>query len=263
MNYTIEKPFGQDSISKDKGVVMGTQKRKNYHNTKRGTTRHFTSRERRKRQLIKRAMIFLGIGFVCLLMILLFCKKIVRRKAVDDVTGICTAQVKGSPDLDVELLEPNEYSRPQIPLEQVKGVVIHYTANPGSSAMANRNYFDGLKDVKSTKASSHFIVGTDGEIIQCVPCNEVAYASNSRNSDTISIECCHPDETGEFTTATYDSVINLTAWLCACYGLDGQDVIRHYDVTGKECPKYFVDHPDAWDKFRQDVDTKMKDWVKE
>ena len=28
------------------------------------------------------------------------------------------------------------------------------------------------------------------------------------------------------------------------------DVIRHYDVTGKICPKYYVDHPEAWEDFR-------------
>ena len=30
-------------------------------------------------------------------------------------------------------------------------------------------------------------------------------------------------------------------------------MIRHYDVTGKDCPKYFVEHEDAWVQFRQDV----------
>lgn len=62
----------------------------------------------------------------------------------------------GAPELDVELLDVNEYSRPGTTLKQVNGIVIHYTANPGSSAMANRDYFEGLKDAHTTKASSHF-----------------------------------------------------------------------------------------------------------
>ena len=97
------------------------------------------------------------------------------------------------------------------------------------------------------------MVGIEGEIVQCVPTWEVAYASNSRNIDTVSIECCHPDETGKFTDATYRSVVNLCAWLCMKFDLGADDVIRHYDVTGKECPKYFVYHEDAWENFRQDV----------
>ena len=139
----------------------------------------------------------------------------------------------GAPELDVELLDVNEYSRPGTTLKQVNGIVIHYTANPGSSAMANRDYFEGLKDAHTTKASSHFIVGLEGEVVQCIPTTEIAYASNDRNGDTISIECCHPDDTGAFNTVTYQSMVQLTAWLCNRFGLTSQDVIRHYDVTGK------------------------------
>ena len=36
------------------------------------------------------------------------------------------------PPLEVQLLTVNEYSRPGIPLEQVYGIVIHSTANPGT-----------------------------------------------------------------------------------------------------------------------------------
>jgi len=30
-------------------------------------------------------------------------------------------------------------------------------------------------------------------------------------------------------------------------------VIRHYDITGKICPKYFVENEDAWKQFKSDV----------
>jgi N-acetylmuramoyl-L-alanine amidase CwlA len=82
---------------------------------------------------------------------------------------------------------------------------------------------------------------------------EVAYASNNRNEDTISVECCHPDETGKFTSDTYDSLVSLTAALCVEYNLKEEDIIRHYDVTGKLCPLYFVEHEDAWTAFKDDV----------
>ena len=164
----------------------------------------------------------------------------------------------GAPPFDVELLDINEYSRPGIPLEEINGIVIHYTANPGSTAQNNRDYFEGLKDSHETKVSSHFVVGIEGEIIQCIPSSEIAYASNSRNSDTLSIECCHTDETGKFTEATYTSLVRLTGWLCYRFNLTSQDVIRHYDVTGKICPKYFVDHPAAWEQFKADVGEQIK-----
>lgn len=158
------------------------------------------------------------------------------------------------PEIKQMLLTPNEFSRPQLELRQVNGVVVHYVANPGTSAKDNRNYFEGLKDSGATYASSNYIVGLKGEIIQCVPLDEMAYCSNERNEDTVSIECCHPDETGQFNDNTYQSLVHLTAWLCGRYNLTMDKVIRHYDVTGKNCPKYFVEHEEAWTKFRLDVE---------
>lgn len=157
-------------------------------------------------------------------------------------------------DLTVKLLDPNPYSRPGISLEKVNGIVVHYTANPGTDAMANRNYFNNLPKINKKKgqdtyASSHFVIDMDGEIVQCIPTNEIAYTSNDRNKDTISIECCHKRKSGKFTSQTYQSLVELTTYLCLKFGLTESDVIRHYDVTGKNCPKYFVEHPDAWEQF--------------
>lgn len=159
--------------------------------------------------------------------------------------------------VDQRLLTPNEYSRPGIPVTEVNAVVIHYVGNPDTSAEANRNYFEGLGITGETYASSNFVVGLAGEVIQCVPVDEVAYCSAQRNSDTVSIEVCHPDETGEFNSDTRASVVQLTAWLCLRFGLTSEDVIRHYDVTGKECPIYYVRHEDAWEALKADVDVEI------
>ena len=163
------------------------------------------------------------------------------------------------PEIDVELLTPNLYSRPQTPTDEITGIVIHYVANPGSTAMDNRNYFENLKDVQSTYASSNFIVGLEGEIVQCIPTDEVAYASNNRNNDTVSIEVCHPDETGKFNDTTYESLVWLTGWLCGYLDVEPENIIRHYDVTGKPCPLYYVEHEEEWLEFKEDV----RDWIDE
>lgn len=169
------------------------------------------------------------------------------------------------PQLNIQenFLTVNEYSRPGTRLRTVRGIVVHYTANPGTDAMANRNYFNNLpvlnlKKKKKTYASSHFVIGIEGEIIQCVPLDEIAYASNDRNADTISIECCHKRKSGKFSRETYTSLIALTSYLCQKYNLSENKVIRHYDVTGKLCPKYFVEHEDAWQKFLSDVAVSME-----
>lgn len=160
-----------------------------------------------------------------------------------------------TPDyVDVQLIAKNEYSRCGEKLEAVRGIVVHYVANPNTSAAANRSYFAGLAQSGATYASSNFIIGLEGEVIQCIPADEVAYASNSRNSDTLSVECCHPDETGKFNDETYSSLVRLCADLCNDFGLDPEtDIIRHYDITGKLCPLYFVENEDEWAHFLRDV----------
>lgn len=165
---------------------------------------------------------------------------------------------EGAPPLDVQLLTVNDYSRPAIPLEQINGIAVHYTANPGATAQQNRDYFENLKDSQQTQVSSHFVIGLEGEIIQCIPSSEMSYATNERNVDTLSIECCHPDETGKLKKATYNSLVDLTAWLCSRFMLSTDDIIRHYDVTGKNCPKYFVENPEKWEQFKEDVHKKME-----
>jgi len=196
-------------------------------------------------------------------MILLCRKLFFPAHGEEDVTVMnesgSISDMSDAPPLDVQLLTVNEYSRPQIKLDQVKGIVMHYTANPGSTAQENRNYFENLKDSHTTKASSHFVIGLDGEIIQCIPSSEISYASNDRNSDALAIECCHPDESGKFTDATYQSMVELTGWLCKKFDLNSSDVIRHYDITGKDCPKYFVEHEDAWEQFKKDVAARIEE----
>lgn len=214
---------------------------------------------RRKQERVRR-LLMLGLLGVAALIIL--AAVIVLFKSIFGKKEVSPAEVAVPEYVQVELLTPNPYSRPQLPLEQINGIVVHYVANPCSTARENRNYFEKLKDQtgsNTTSVSSHFVIGLEGEVVQCVPITEVAYASNHRNSDTISIECCHPDETGKFYDSTYNSLVELCAYFCVQLDLEPEDVIRHYDVTGKICPKYFVEHEDAWEQFHEDVRAAMKE----
>ena len=141
-----------------------------------------------------------------------------------------------------DFLRKNIFSRPDVTRRQVKNIVIHYVGNPGTSAKATRNYFDGLADQDAQKegvsSSSHFVVGLDGEVIQCIPIDA--------------------DDTGKFNDASYESVVKLTAWLCKQLKLKSSDVVRHYDINGKQCPKYYVEDKEAWKQLREDVKEQMK-----
>lgn len=151
-------------------------------------------------------------------------------------------------------LTPNKYSRPMTALKKVTKIAVHYIGNAGTSALANRNYFNSLANGRGVYASSHYIIGLDGEIVQCVPETEVAYCTNDANYYSISIENCHPYSDGKFTDKTLKSLIELCADLCKRYKLDPlTDIIRHYDVTGKKCPLWWVMHPEEFYAFKHKV----------
>lgn len=230
--------------------------------TKQYDRRRLTRQERRKLAIKRRRMILLGIGssVLVLIFVILGIKNLFTSEVEEETSGEYVLEIVETvvdnvdmPEIDVQLLTVNEYSRPGYEIEEVLNVVIHYTANPGTTAQQNRDYFDSLAESGDASVSSNFVVGIDGEIIQCIPTDEVAYASSHANSTSISIEVCHEDTTGEFTEAAYESVVHLTAWLCEEFGLDSEDVIRHYDVTGKACPLYYVENEDEWILLKSDV----------
>ena len=223
-------------------------------------------RRRKRRRLSKRGRYaaIVGIAALVLFITLLVVAGTRRQKAEKQ-----TVSEKTYPDItfDVRFLDPNPFSRPQLALKKVHAIVVHYTANPGVDAVANRNYFNNLpkaneRKQKKTYASSHFVIGLDGTIVQCIPLEEMAYASNDRNSDTVSIECCRKKENGKFTAQTQAALIQLCTYLCIKFDLTEENLIRHYDVTGKICPKYFVEHPDAWETFKKDVGMELKKYRK-
>lgn len=137
-------------------------------------------------------------------------------------------------------LTVNPYSRPGAIRKRTEKIAVHYVGNPGTSALNNRNYFNNLAKTHSRYVSSNYIVGLDGEVIECVPPEEIAYCTNQANEYSISIECCHPDSTGKFTDATETALAELCVYLIKRYGLTADDIIRHYDVTGKQCPLYWA-----------------------
>ena len=202
-------------------------------------------RQRRKRRRMLRRVLTLLLLAAALAAVLFF-----KQKPGTAEGGPKVLQNVSMPEwVDVQIIDVNGSGRRGERLSGVNDIVIHYVGNPGTTAQQNHDFFDQ----PDTTVSAHFLVGLDGEIIQCIPLDEVSSASNERNGDTISIEVCHPDATGQFNQKTYDSLVKLTAWLCDYCDIGRDHVIRHYDITGKLCPLYFVEHPDAWEQFLVDV----------
>lgn len=220
-------------------------------------------RAKRRQVYLYRLCAFLVIG-VCLILIYQTTGAVYRmmhhEKAEEEkgIVKVVSEKLEKKriepPSIIVDYLEPNEFSRPGTELKQIKSVFVHYTANPGTSAQQNRSYFANLAQTQERSASAHFIIGYDGELIQCIPLEEQAYAVATRNEDSVSIECCYLDEDGEFTQETYDTLVHTLAWLMQEYHLSSDDILRHYDCGGKKCPLYYVEHEDAWEKLLADVE---------
>ena len=140
----------------------------------------------------------------------------------------------------------------------IKYIVIHFTSNNGDTALNNCNYFSGA----NRGASAHYFIGDDG-IYQSVPDKWAAWAVGGtkiykhpycRNMNSISIEMCSrigADGKYYIRDGIVEQTIKLTRYLMNKYGVPAQNVLRHYDVWGKQCPEPFVRKPELWEKFKR------------
>lgn len=172
-----------------------------------------------------------------------------------------------------DLLEPNPYSRPQRRLENKKGIVVHWVANPMSTDYENKEFFNNRQYGKDGYGSAHEIIDLDGSILIVIPDDEMAYhvGSNSYvdgildrlntsypNNCLYGIEFTHPDWTGEPNPITRKALVYRLAELCDEWNLDPiEDIYRHYDITGKNCPKYYVDNEDEFIELKREVKSLM------
>jgi N-acetylmuramoyl-L-alanine amidase CwlA len=172
----------------------------------------------------------------------------------------------------------NKYSRSGDPLIKVQAIVVHYTANPHANAEDHQEYFDGSDGGGSRYAGAHIFVDKD-EAVEIIPLNEVAYHANDRtlklsalkastsyypggnaNLLTIGIEMCI-EKNGSFHPDTVERTRLVIKYLQDKYPQlrDTKNrVVRHYDVTGKNCPKPFVEDVQKWNAFLYSIDQHVK-----
>lgn len=140
-------------------------------------------------------------------------------------------------------------------LQDFNAIVIHFTGEPGMNASERRAYYID----PNSSISTHFVVGLDGKTLMCLPINEQANASGLKNADTISIEYCHTSYDGLMNKDTYNALVELCATILKGTGKGTDCLLRHYDInSAAECPPYYISHSDAWNKFKSDVEQKIK-----
>lgn len=170
-----------------------------------------------------------------------------------------------------DFISMNKYTRPSIKLKEVKKIVLHWTANPGASAQSHQRYFNGIAIKNKTYASAHIFVDSK-EAICIIPLDEIAYHANDhyeRNSNggvyrgvaelapnanklSIGVEMC-VEKDGTISQYTLSRTIRVIAELCKMFKLNANDIVRHYDITHKPCPKTFIDHPERFNEFKTQV----------
>ena len=133
-------------------------------------------------------------------------------------------------------------------------IVIHYVGAV-SSALNNAKYF------KSTYrgASAHYFVD-EKEIYRVVEDKNIAWHcgantyrhSKCRNTNSIGIEmCCYKNNgTLDVSDKVVERTIELVKELMAEYNIPVENVLRHYDVTGKNCPAPMVSDVTRWNDFK-------------
>ena len=142
---------------------------------------------------------------------------------------------------------------------KIEWIVMHYTANDGDSDESNARYF---QQPLNPVASAHYFVDDDS-ITRSVPDDYVAYHCGAqtykhpscRNANSIGVEMCDAKRDGRVmaTDKTIQNAAELVYQLCKQYNIPYDHIIRHYDVTGKLCPAYWV-KGDGLQKFRRQVE---------
>ena len=144
-----------------------------------------------------------------------------------------------------------------------KYIVIHYVGAI-STAYNNSVYF---KNVNRNASANYFV--DDNEIYRVVKDSDRAWHCGGKlkqgdggsyygkciNSNSIGIEMCCYNNNGSLDVSekTIANTIDLVKKLMAKYNIPVENVIRHYDVTGKACPKYYVENEAAWEQFKSDL----------
>ena len=147
-------------------------------------------------------------------------------------------------------------------INRIKYIVVHFTANNGDTAYGNTNYFKSYRG-----ASAHYFVDENG-IYQSVEDKNIAWHcgakkykhSTCRNSNSLGVELCsRKDSKGNFyfMDKTVYNAVELIKMLMAKYNVPIANVIRHYDVTGKNCPEPFVRDIKAWQNFKDRLEEKV------
>ncbi|OKP93692.1 N-acetylmuramoyl-L-alanine amidase family protein [Paenibacillus sp. P32E] len=170
----------------------------------------------------------------------------------------------------------NPFSRPGKKLVAKRGIVMHYTADPGASAQAIGNYFSSLKNQNPDDgtgdryASAHIQIDRV-TIVQSLPFDEMGYHCGSKqpylpealsklgsypNNSTVGIEMCIEAD-GLIHEDTFNNAVDMVVYLIQHEGFP-EVIFTHKGVVGwKDCPLPWVRNPSELERFKQEVHSQL------
>lgn len=149
--------------------------------------------------------------------------------------------------------------------QNIKYLVIHYTSNKGDTAKNNADYF--AREV--TKSSAHYFVD-ENEVWQSVNDTDTAWHCGAknyahptcRNANSIGIEICMNDRSGNVRYSSIETAVRLAKEIITKYNIPIDNVLRHYDITLKNCPLPMIENEQLWINFKNALINEEEDEMK-
>ena len=141
----------------------------------------------------------------------------------------------------VENYIPKGANNPDRPIKPDM-IVIHYS---GGACVSAETLARCLVNNNANNVSANYCVD-EKDIICTIPPGYMSYGVTGHNEHIINIETCFKDPAGRF---ELDTIANLRRVVKKCmreFGIPPENVVRHYDLTSKKCPWYYVDNPKEW-----------------
>lgn len=145
--------------------------------------------------------------------------------------------------------------------EKIKYIIVHDTgnSNKGADAMAHFNYFNAQNRNSSADCfvdNKIILPVNDYKTYYTWHCGDGKGKNGITNKNSIGIELCINSD-GDYKTA-FDNLVNHTVILAKELNIDFNNILRHYDVSGKNCPASMSDNNwEKWKEFKKKVKKKL------
>lgn len=161
-------------------------------------------------------------------------------------------------DYDLNIKENITLLNKRVGVNNPRFIVLHQTKEPVTAQ--DRAYFYKENDIG---LSTHYLID-DNEIIQVVEDDAGSFHivdgyitgewyKEVTSEDSIGITMCINDDY-EVAENTYKLTLELVKYLIDKYDIEPNDVLRHYDVSGKDCPSAWRNNNwETWWKFKNEL----------